>query len=43
MEEMNMRHIFKYKMFTLLFAKLLNGVTNSWNINCNKRVINLNL
>jgi hypothetical protein len=43
MEEMNMHHIFMYKMLTFLFAKLLHGMANSWNVNCSKCVIDLKL
>ncbi len=36
MEEMSMHHVFEYGMLTLLFAKLLGEMIDSWGVNCSK-------
>jgi len=43
MEEMSMRHLFESGVLTLLLARLMGGVANSWCINCRKHVIGLKL
>jgi hypothetical protein len=41
MEEMAMHHLFEYGMHTLLLAKLLGGVANSWGVNFKRHEIGL--
>ncbi len=41
MEEMHMHHLFEYGMLTLLLAKLLGGVANSWGANSRRHEIGL--
>jgi hypothetical protein len=43
MEEMRMHHLFEYEVHTLLLAKLLAGVANSWGVNFDRHEIGLKL
>jgi uncharacterized membrane protein len=43
MKKMSVHHLFESEVLTLLLAKLLGGVANSWGVNYNKHVIGLKL
>ncbi len=43
MEEMRMHHLFEYGVLTLLLAKLLGGVANSWGVNFGRHETGLKL